>query len=805
MKHIKSQLITFFLIILSTLVYNISFAQKIENLTDAQVLEFVKRAEASGMSEAEIEKYALARGYTATDVVKLKERIAQLKGGTSKSTKNTMQENVNEGRTVNDILEKKTVEQVVGEKPVLDEQTKIEMAKDDDENPSIPKKKRALAVYGSNMFNKGNVNFEPNLRIPTPKNYILGADDELLIDIFGNSQMSYKVKISPEGTIKVENLAPIFVNGLTIDQASDRIINRLKTIYYGLNTQGSGVFAQVTLGNIRSIKVTVIGEANKPGSYTVPSLATVFNVLYQSGGPSRNGSFRSIYLIRDNKIIRNIDLYDFLLKANQADNIPVKDQDVIKINDYEKRIYLDGELKRPAIYEVKKGETLKTLLSYAGNFSERAYTKSIKLKRFTDTELKIIEIPKTDFEKFIPEAGDKYYVDSVLNTFENRVQISGAVKRPGEYALGSDGVNTLKELIAAAEGLRDDAFLNRATITREGRDLEPELIAVDLDKLMKGTQSDITLKKEDKIQIIPVNSIREKYTVGIYGQVNKPDVYEYKENMTIADLISTAGGFKDAALSSKIELSRRVKYDSAGTTAWQTIKISEFNIDENLKIEANEEKYILKPFDVVAVKSSPRYMAQKNVILVGEVVLPGYYILKDNGEKLGDIISRAGGIKPSAFLRGGRIFRNNQIVSVDFNNAINNPNSIDNISVIQGDSITIPKIAETVEISGGIYNPALVTYRDGDKLPKYISKGGGLLDNAILKKSYVVYPNGESSRTTSFLGIKKYPKIEPGSLIIVPTRTEQAKRQLSGAEVTSMATAIVSTVSIILTTLRFLN
>jgi polysaccharide biosynthesis/export protein len=797
----KSKIRSFFyLALLFSLLYApITFGQKIENLSDEQVREFIKRAETSGMSEAEIEKYALARGYTAADVVKLKDRIAQIKGG-GKKVNAESSDFQRMPRTVNADQNNET--EKIGEKPIIKpedrEPKEIEISNTNNRHTGS----NSLAVFGSNLFAKSNLAFEPNLRIPTPKNYILGPDDELIIDVYGNSQMTYKTKISPEGTIKIDNLAPIFVNGLTIEQASDRTINRMKSLYYGLNTQGGGVYAQVTLGNIRSIKVTVIGEVKQPGTYTVPSLATVFNVLYQAGGPSSNGSYRNITLLRDNKVIRTIDLYDFLLKADQTNNIQVKDQDVIKINDYDKRVYVNGEVKRPAIYEVKKGENLKTIISYAGNFSEKAYTKFIKLKRYTETELKIIEINKEQFASFLPEAGDKYQVDSVLNTYENRVTVRGAVKRPGEFALGQNGVNTVKELLNAAEGLRDDAFKNRATITRLNENLEPVLIAIDLNKLLAGQTDDIKLQKEDMLEIVFVQNLKEKYTVSIYGQVNKPEIYDYKENMTIADLITTAGGFKDAAMSSKIELSRRVKYDSSGTTAWQTIKISEINIDENLKITDLDTKITLKPFDVVSVKSAPRYNSQKNIILVGEVVYPGYYILKDNEEKLSDIIHRAGGIKPSAFLKGGRIYRGGQIVSVNFENAINNPSSIDNISIIKSDSIHIPKVSQTVEIVSGVYNPALVAYKTGEGLKKYISKAGGLVDNAILKKSFVIYPNGESDRAKSFLWIKKYPKIEPGSQIIVPIESAEKKNRISGPELTSMTTAIISAASIILTTIK---
>lgn len=750
-----------------------SYSQKVEDLTDAQVKEFVKRAEASGMSESDIEKYAMARGYTASDVVKLRERINQLKNPTTKSA--VSQENTAESRKVEQSNKNEDLADKVDENA--------------GQNIIVSK---GEYIYGSHLFNGKNLTFEPNLRIATPKNYVLGTDDELAIDIYGNSQMSYKLKISPEGTVKIENLAPIIVNGLTIDQASDRIINRMKSIYYGLNSQGGGVYAQITLGSIRSIKVTVIGEVTKPGTYTVPSLATVFNVLYQAGGPSKNGSYRNISVIRDNKIIRVMDLYDFLLRADQKDNILVRDQDVIRIADYDKRVQIKGEVKRPAIFEVDKGEPLKTLLAFAGNYTDKAYKKSIKLVRITDKERKIITIKNEQISDFQLEAGDLFFVDSVSNTFENRVRISGAVYRPGDYAIDDTNIKTVKELIMAAGGLKSDAFKNRATLKRDGFLKEPEILSIDLDKLIKNEIEDVSLMKEDELNIASVSELHEKYKVNIYGQVNSPKEYDYKNNMTVADLILEAGGFTEGASASKIELSRRIKKDSLNTTTWQNVKIFEFNVDENLQIQANDSKYILQPFDIVSVKTSPKYEPQQNIFVMGEVKYPGQYIVKDREERLADIIKRSGGLRPSAFTKGAKIMRKGELISIDFQNAINNESSLDNILLIKGDSLTIPRISETVSIMGGVFNPAIVTFNESLKVSDYVSQAGGFEENAIEKKVYITYPNGSSAKTKKFLFFKKHPKVEPGSTIVIPIINPNANQKLSAVEKTSILTALVS-------------
>lgn len=794
MNLIKSQIINNRLVLFFALLIMASFSgysQKVEDLTDAQVKEFVKRAEASGMSESDIEKYAMARGYTATDVIKLRERINQLKNPTTKPVGN--QENSLESRKV----------EKSNENEALDNK---ELANKVDENAgqNIIASKGEY-IYGSHLFNGKNLTFEPNLRIATPKNYVLGTDDELAIDIYGNSQMSYKLKISPEGTVKIENLAPIIVNGLTIDQASDRIINRMKSIYYGLNSQGGGVYAQITLGSIRSIKVTVIGEVTKPGTYTVPSLATVFNVLYQAGGPSKNGSYRNISVIRDNKVIRNMDLYDFLLRADQKDNILVRDQDVIRIADYDKRVQIKGEVKRPAIFEVDKGEPLKTLLAFAGNYTDKAYKKSIKLVRITDKERKIITINNEQIAEFQLEAGDLFFVDSVSNTFENRVSIKGAVFRPGDYAIDEKNIKTVKELIIAAGGLKADAFKNRATIKRDGFLKEPEVLSIDLEKLFKNEIEDVPLLKEDELNIASVSELHEKYKVTIYGQVNSPKEYDYKNNMTVADLILEAGGFTEGASATKIELSRRIKKDSLNTSTWQNVKIFEFNVDENLQIQANDSKYILQPFDIVSVKTSPKYEAQQNIFVLGEVKYPGQYIVKDREERLADIIKRSGGLRPSAFTKGAKIMRNGELISIDFQNAINNESSLDNILLLKGDSISIPRISETVSIMGGVFNPAIVTFNKSLNIKDYISQAGGFEENAIERKVYVTYPNGSSAKTKSFLFFKKYPKLEAGSTVVVPIMNPDANQKLSAVEKSSIITAIVSMTGIVFTIIRSLS
>lgn len=750
---------------------NISFAQKIEELSDTQVKEFIKRTEDMRMSEADIEKYALSRGYTMSDISKLKERIAQVKSPTRVSnTQSTTYESRKLPSTADSTNQKENLQQITAVK------------------------KDILEIFGANIFSSKGMTFEPNLRIATPKTYVLGVDDELTVDIYGNAQMSYKQKVSNEGTIKFENLAPIMVNGLTIETATDRIVNRLKSLYYGLNSQGSGIYANITLSQIRSIKVSVIGEAARPGTYTVPSLATVFNVLVQAGGPSKNGSFRNILLIRDNKVIKRLDLYDFLINADMRDNATVKDQDVIKINDYETRVQISGQVKRPAIYEINKGENLKTLLNFAGNFNEMAYKKSIKVTRVGEKELEIIDVATTDAEQFIPQLGDAYTVDKVSNNISNSATLTGAVYRPGVYSINNE-IKTVKQLIQKAEGITNEAFLKRGIIIREGIAREKQSISFDLGKLLNGEIEDIALVKSDSIRIFSNLELKEEFFVSINGEINKPNRYIFKKGMTLSDLVIEAGGYTLGASESKIEVARRViSNDISNKTS---VNIIEINGQKNLEINGIDQNFLLEPFDVISIKTLPSYNTQKRITIYGEVLYPGNFVLNNTDEKLADVIKRAGGVKETGFLKGGKILRKDKIISVDFELAIKKNESINNIQLIEFDTIYIPKYSNTVEIQGGVHNNATVAYSSSKNLKKYIQDAGGFTNVSLPRKTFVTYPSGYSAYTKSFLFLKFHPRIEPGSTITVPTFDPKEIQRITAIEKATIVTAFTSVLGIL--------
>ena len=759
-----------------------TFAQKqrVEDLTDEQVAAFLQKAKASGMSEAQIEKAAALQGYSPADIAKMRERLNSI---SSEKGKKTNESDLSEVRKV-------TKTETYSDSSALKNNTK-----------EIAKKSQ---VFGMSMFAAGGLSFEPDLRIATPRNYQLGPDDELNIDIFGNALDNYKVKVSPEGTIRILNLSPIYVNGLTIEAASERIVGRLRQLYQGINMPGSGVSAQITLGNVRSIKVTITGEVVKGGTYTVSSLATVFNALYAAGGPSENGSFRNIKVIRDNKIVRVLDLYDFLLRADQKDNIRLQDQDIIRIADYETRVEVSGEVKRPMIFEVEKTETLKDVLRFAGGFTDKAYTYTIGLRRSTARELKLVNISQDEVGVFIPQRGDKYTVGEILDRFENRVQVKGAVFREGEFALEA-GSSTVKELIKKAEGLREDAFMNRAVINRQKGDNDPIVISFDLAKLMKGEIDDIPLKREDVVIIRSIKSLREKRAVTIDGEVNKTGKFDYVEGLTIADMIVLANGFKEGASNSKIELARRVKDDTTGLASDQNVRIETFEIDKDLKISTSDARTLIQPFDKITIRKSPRYENQKSVVIEGEVKFPGSYTIKDKTQRITELISLAGGLKEGAYPKGATFNRDSTQIAVDLTTIQKNPSAQENLLLLDGDRLFIPRELETVKLSGELLNPISVAFRPNLGVKDYIAQAGGFTDKSARRRVFVKYANGFSDRTRTFLFFNTYPKVEPGAEILVPAVLDDTNTKLSSAEKVAILGAVSSIALIVINIINSLK
>jgi protein involved in polysaccharide export with SLBB domain len=838
------------LVLMFTLVASISMAQtgpkkNVDDLTDDEIAMFLERAQSSGMTEAQIEKAAKAQGYTAADIAKMRERISAVEDNDPYSKNNQNDENglspskgtSNKSRigaknlskkksSTNQLLNNNSnsinnkynmIDPVTGlpkkmdflfdengnekELPLTLDERKLLTYPLDIYNDSLVLEYNKLQlriskfldkkIFGADLFNNDNLTFEPDMRIATPKSYQLGPDDELDIHIFGDVLDNFKVKLSPEGTIKILNLGPIYINGLTVDEATARIVSRLRQLYQGLNKPGSGSSAQVTLGNVRSIKVTLTGEVKLPGTYTVSSLATVFNALYLAGGPSNNGSYRNIRIIRGNKVIRTLDLYDFLLRADQKDNIHLQDQDIIRVTDYENRIEMSGEVKRPMIFESIKGETFKDVLRFAGGFTEKAYTYMINVRRNTSRELKLLNITQEEVGNFLPQNGDKYSVGAIIERYENKVEVQGAIFRPGMYALET-GLTSIKELVKKAEGLREDAFMSRATLTRRKENFDPEVLSIDLGKILRGEIADINLQREDVLNVYSIVNLREKRFVNILGEVNEPGEFDFKDGMKVGDLILQAKGFKESASFSNLELARRIINHGNGDILTNKIEIITFDIDGSLKLNNEGSQMELKPFDIVSIRRAPNYEEQRSVKILGMVNYPGSYAIQNNKQKISDILMRAGGLRAEGYLEGAKLFRDSTTVGVNLKEILNNPESQENLQLMAGDQLTIPRLLQTIKLTGGVQNPLAVSYKEGYSLRDYIAEAGGYSQTADKKLTYITYSNGVSNQIKRFLIFKKYPKINPGAEIVIPEIPKNAKKGLTAAEAIGLASSLVS-------------
>jgi protein involved in polysaccharide export with SLBB domain len=747
-----------------------AWGQTASTLTNEQVQQFVQQAQASGMTEAQIEELAKARGFTAVDMAAMRSRIRQLQPASDKT------EQVN-----------KAVAQ-----------------REQPPTPAPPPGTKSSTVFGASLFTNASLTFEPNLRLATPRNYVVGPDDELIINVYGNAQQTYRPRVTPEGNIFIDNVSPIYVNGLTIEQAERRIVARLRTLYLGLNAPGSGVSAQLTLGSVRSIKVTLLGQVVRPGTYTLSSLATVFNALYAAGGPNpERGSFRSINVLRGNRVIRTLDVYDFLLRADQRNNIRLQDQDLIFVDHYDNRIELGGEVKQPGLYEFRTGETLRQVLNFAGGLAERAYTAAITLQRTTSTEQQLISIAAAEIDQFVPKAGDRYVIGTVSGRVTNKVRISGAVFRPGDYALSQNA--TFRQLIKTAEGLREDAFLHRATIRRLRENLDPELISVDIGSVMRNEAADVVLQRDDELIISTVGELREQRTVTVQGAVNKTGTFAFADSMTVASLIMLAGGLAESASSSRLEIARRVKDDTTGLAKNQSVQLIVCTIDPQLRLSSVDAQFLLHPFDQVFVRSSPRYEVQKGVVIAGEVFYPGPYAIRQKNDRITDLINRAGGLRPEAFLRASRFSRKGELISLDLRRIMQYPASGGNLLLEDGDVLTIPRQVELVRIRGEVLNPATVEFRPGKSARRYIDEAGGFTKKALKRKTYLIAANGKIQPTHSFLGIRSYPRPDRGAEIVVPVELPKEPNRSSPAERVALLSVMASGAAVLLSAIRLFS
>ncbi len=774
----------------------------VDEVSDAQIKQLLSRAQASGYSQQQIEAAALAKGMPQSELSKLRERINKINSGAVSSTAPA------------------TADRSRNQENIVEE----EVSRTFDARGSF---------FGYSLFNSENLTFEPGVNVPTPVDYQLGPGDGLIIDIWGASQQNYQLTVSPDGFIVIDNIGPIAVTGLTIEKATDKLVSRLSSIYSGLKGPHPNTYAQVSLGNLRSIKVVLLGEVNLPGSYTLSSLSTAFNALYLSGGPNINGSLRNIDIVRDNKIIANLDVYDFLLNADKSIDVRLNDQDIIKVNPYKTRVRLSGEVKRPAIYELISSEKLSDLIGFAGGFTDQAYSHRIKIYRNTSREKQILDIPSAEFPGFALQDGDNVVVEPILNRFENRVVIRGAIWRPGVYSL-DEGLSLLK-LIEKAEGLREDVFLSRTLLYRLREDLSTEIISIDLSGLIAGKIPDVSLKREDIIVIPSIFDLQEEFYFQIDGAVQNPGRFPYKYNTSLQDVIIMAGGLSESASLARIEIARRVKDEYAVASTHIIADIFTFQISKDLRLSDSASLFKLEPFDRIFIRRSPGYEVQVTARVEGEVNFPGSYSISSKDERISDLLKRSGGLTHEAYPQGARLERvmtvdererlrtlanislqsedtllantlsseRNQTIGIDLEKIMARPGSKYDLLIRPGDVLQIPQELQTVRLSGALLYPVTVRYDRNYSFRNYIDNAGGYTDDAKTTRAYVLYANGSVDRTRNLFTIKNYPRIEPGSEIIVPIKEKKQRR--SSAEALSFGTAMASVAMILVTIMKTIN
>ena len=788
-------------------------------MSDDQVIQYVKEANKSGKSQKQITTELLRRGVTKEQVSRIQQKYSESNAVSNKS--NEMPSQLRQRTLVDDGGgQRRTTD--YSEVGMLDETVGGRV---DNRADNTATTDNTSQIFGHDVFTNRNLTFEPSINLATPVDYRLGPGDEVIIDVWGASENTIRQSISPEGTIQVSGLGPVQLSGMTVKDANAYLQREFSKIYSGISGSEPTSQIKLTLGDIRTIQINIMGEVAVPGTYTLSSFSSVFHALYRAGGVNKIGSLRSIKVVRNGKTIADLDVYDYLMKGKMKDDIRLQEGDVIIVNPYESLVRIAGKVKRPMFYEMKPTETVATILNYAGGFTGDAYKKAVRIIRKSGREHQVYNVDEMDYSVFRLDDGDSISVDAVLKRFENRVEIRGAVYRSGLYEL-SGTVNTVKQLIKKAEGLRGDAFLNRALLDRENEDLSHEVIAVDLGGLLKGTVADIPLQKNDILYIPSIHDLKEEETISIHGEVANPGTFLFSKNMTIEDLLVQSGGLLEAAATTKVDITRRIKDPKSTSFSSVLGKTYSFDIKDGLVV-GGEGDFHLEPFDEVYVRKSPAYRKQQNVVVAGEVLFGGNYALVKKNERLSDLISKAGGITPDAYVKGARLIRkmteeeqrrqadavrmarmgegkdsisveklnisDTYTVGINLEKAISNPGSDFDLVLREGDVLFIPEYINTVKISGAVMYPNTVLYKRGESLRYYINQAGGYGNLAKKKKAYVVYMNGTVSRLKS----RDKKAIEPGCEIIVPSKEE--KKRMSTAEILGMGSTTASIAAMIAT------
>ena len=783
----KTLILFIFSITLSTLVYA-------QQMTDSQVVAYLKDAKAEGKSQSQITMELMRRGVTQQQVERIRDQYL------------SDQDNASNNSNDEDRVREEAVE-------------------------SIPQAiDTASQIYGHNLFTNKNLTFEPNSNLATPENYTLGPGDEVIIDIWGANENTIRQTISPDGNIQISGLGPVYLSGMTIKEANRFLQRELSKIYSGIDGNDSSTQVKLTLGNIRTIQINIMGEVALAGTYMLSAFSTVFHALYRAGGINEIGTLRSIKVNRYGRTIADLDIYDLIMKGKMNDGIRLQEGDVINVSTYLSLVRIGGKVKRPMIYEMKPTETLKNILDYAGGFTGDAYKQSVRVIRKTGREYQVFTVDEMDYGVFKLEDGDEISVESILDRYENRVEIRGAIYRSGIYQLDGQ-VNTVKSLIKKADGLRGDAFMNRAVLNREKDNFDHEIIAVDLAGIMNGTQPDIPLMKNDVLYIPSIQNLKERQTVTIHGRVSSAGTYSYAENMTVEDLVVMAGGLLEDAATVKVDITRRIKDTKSSTYSKEIGKT--FTVDLSNNFEVGKESFVLEPFDQVYIRKSPTYQEQQNVTITGEVLFGGTYALQNKTERISSLIERAGGLTPEAYAKGARLMRvrsqeeakreqdllklarrttdkdsievsslelsTTYSVGLDLEKAIKNPNSDFDLVLKDGDVLYIPEYINTIKVTGAVMYPNTVLFEKDKDLSYYINQAGGFNNNARKRKVFVVNLNGKASK----LSLHSKQAIEPGSEIVVPTKEKKDRSTM--AEIMTMASLSASLAAVVASIVRLVK
>ncbi len=792
-----------------------AFAQ----MSDSQVMSFIARESRAGTSQSQIVTKLMQRGVQIEQIRRIRNqndaqvqrrRMTAAADGAVSMAADRMQGN-SDGTSSQELTTARRG--TTGEIHADAEEEHADAERDVQSTQNVQGETAGKRVFGHDQFRRIGV----NTQLPTPHNYVLGPGDQMVIDIYGESQKTLVHTISPEGTITLGGVGPVYVSGLTVAEAQNKLKNTVGKHY-------SGSSIRLTLGQMRSILVNIMGEVNNPGTYNMSSFATVFHAISMAGGIKPLGTLRNIKVYRGGRLVSVIDFYEYLLNGRLAGNISLEDDDVIHVEPYDCLVGITGNVKRPMFYEMRKTETVGTLLKYAGGYTGDAYKKSVRLVRQTGERYTVHNIDEFEMNAFTIDDGDAVSVDAILNRYDNMVEIKGAVFRPGQFNIGGD-VCSVRTLIQAADGLTEDAFLDHAIIHRLKEDRTLEVIPIDVKGIMDGNVADVPLKNEDVVFIPTQEELRKERSFTITGEVMTPGDYEYADNTTIEDLIVQAGGLRDGASLARVDVSRRINDPYSTEKTREIAETYQFDIKDGLVINGSRN-FILEPYDVVHVRRSPGYVMPKNITVTGEVNYEGAFTIEKKNLRLTDAINMAGGVTNDAFIKGARLMRvmndeervrrqavldalyqqledkdsvswskmemsDSYAIGIDLEKALKEPGGQYDLVLREGDHIDIPEYNGTVRISGDVLFPNTVTYVKGKSPKWYIQNAGGYSESAKKKKSFIVYQNGLMDI------LAKKPEVQPGSEIVVPSKKKKHVNLNTIATVGSVLSPLATMVALI--------